>query len=89
MNIRIRYFASIREIIGQSEETLTVPPETSITGVRDLLLVRNPQLQPILARSVCAVNRRYVAVDTVLNEGDELVFIPPTGGGQPCSPLSC
>jgi sulfur-carrier protein len=81
MEIRIRYFASIREIVGQTEELLTVPATARVTDVRRLLLARTPQLQPILERSVCAVNRHYVPAETALHDGDELVFIPPTGGG--------
>ncbi len=82
MQIRIRYFASFREIIGQNEETLTLHEGASITDVRAWLLTRYPRLQSVLERSVSAVNRGYVAPETVLHEGDELVFIPPMGGGN-------
>lgn len=81
MKIRIRYFASIREITGQSEEILTVDEDTNVADVRALLHARYPRLQPILDRSACAVNRGYVAPETALHNGDELVFIPPMGGG--------
>ncbi|HLX40602.1 MAG TPA: molybdopterin converting factor subunit 1 [Ktedonobacteraceae bacterium] len=82
MKISIRYFASLREIVGTGEETLTVPEETTAAGVRALLVTRYPALQNILERCLCAVNRGYVAADSVLNDGDELVFIPPMGGGS-------
>ena len=81
MKIRIRYFASLREITGQNEEILMVDERASAADVRALLVARYPRLQPILDRSLCAVNRGYVAAETVLHEGDELVFIPPMGGG--------
>ena len=83
MNIRIRYFASFREIIGQNEEILTLPEGANVVDVRALLLTRYPRLQPIMERSACAVNHRYVSGDTALHEGDEVVFIPPVGGGMP------
>ena len=82
MKIRIRYFASLREIVGQAEEVLSVPEGAQVSTIRELLLIRYPRLQSIMERSVCAVNHQYVAAETVLYEGDELVFIPPTGGGQ-------
>ncbi|TMC22432.1 MAG: MoaD/ThiS family protein [Chloroflexi bacterium] len=82
MKIRIRYFASLREITGQNEELLMVDERTSVADIRALLVTRYPRLQPILERSLCAVNRGYVANETVLHEGDELVFIPPMGGGN-------
>ena len=81
MKIRTRYFASFREIIGQNEEVLTLHEGANVADVRALLLTRYPRLQPIMERSVCAVDHNYVPIDTVLHEGDELVFIPPVGGG--------
>lgn len=87
MHIQIRYFASLREITGKGEEKLSISDETPIADVRMILLTRYPQLQLILERCVSAVNRRYVSAETILQEGDELVFIPPTGGGTPIEPL--
>jgi molybdopterin synthase sulfur carrier subunit len=82
MKIRIRYFAALRDIVGENEEQLPVHEGAQVTDVSTQLLHRYPQLQPILARCVCAVNHRYVAPETELHDGDEVVFIPPTGGGQ-------
>ncbi len=87
MNIHIRYFASLREIIGRDEETLTVDEGTHVSDMRTLLIARYPRLQAVVERSVCAVNRGYVPAETVLHDGDELVFIPPMGGGAAMEPL--
>jgi len=81
MKIRIRYFASFREVTEQNEELLSLPEGITISDVRTQLLTRYPRLQPFMERSVCAVNRGYVPADTPLHDGDELVFIPPMGGG--------
>lgn len=80
--IHLRYFASLREKVGTSEETLNIPQETNVAGVRALLLLRYPQLEKALERAVCAVNREYVAPETILQANDEVVFIPPVGGGN-------
>ena len=81
MKIRIRYFASLREVVQQAEEILTIHDGATVVDVRHLLLTRHPDLQLILQRSVCAVNHNYVPAETTLHENDELVFIPPMGGG--------
>ena len=81
MNIRIRYFASLREIVGQSEEQLTIKEGERVSDIRARLNSLYPRLEPILVRSVCAVNHAYVPAETALHDGDELVFIPPMGGG--------
>lgn len=83
MKIHIRYFASFREITERTEETMTVDEATSVSDVRALLVARYPRLQPFMERSAYAVNRGYVPVETALHDGDELVFIPPMGGGRP------
>ena len=81
MKIRIRYFASLREVVGQSEEMLTLHEGMTVADVRAMVSISYPRLQPIVERSLCAVNRGYVTAETILHEGDELVFIPPMGGG--------
>ncbi len=82
MNILIRYFASFREIIGQNEEIVTLHDGATVADVRALLLTRYPRLQPIMQRSVYAVNQKHAPPETTLHEGDEVVFIPPVGGGS-------
>jgi sulfur-carrier protein len=81
MNIRIRYFASLRETTGQSEETLILQEGATVAALRAMLLARYPRLQKIMERSLCAVNHQYVSLETMLHDGDEVVFIPPVGGG--------
>ncbi len=87
MNIRIRYFASLREIVGKGEETFTVPEGATVADARTLLQTRYPPLETPLQRVVNAVNAHYAPGETPLHEGDELVFIPPTGGGAPMEPV--
>ncbi len=80
--IHVRYFASLRETIGKSEESLTIENGTNVAGVRTLLLTLYPEVEKPLARAVCAVNHQYRQQETILHEGDEIVFIPPVGGGS-------
>jgi sulfur-carrier protein len=82
MQIRMRYFAALREITGLREEDLHIAEGTTVAGTRAFLLERYPKLENALARAVCAINHQYVTPETVLKEGDEIVFIPPVGGGN-------
>lgn len=81
MQVRIRYFAGLREATGMEGETLDLPDGATPDAVRALLGERYPTLARLLPPCAVAVNRAYVAVDTPLREGDEVVFIPPLGGG--------
>ncbi len=87
MNIHLRYFASFRETTGKNEEPFSLPDEATVADVRALLIERYPRLQPLMQRVVCAVNHRYVSLETTLHEGDEVVFIPPVGGGESMEPI--
>ena len=81
MNIRIRYFASLREIVEKNEETLILEEGATVATLREVLLARYPRLQTVMERSLCAVNHDYVLPDLELMDDDEVVFIPPVGGG--------
>src|SRR5260370_2117481 len=89
MKIRMRYFASLREIVGLNEELLTLPEGASVSDARLMLLSRYPRLQSIMERSACSVNHGYVSSETALKEADEIVFIPPVAGGSSELPSPC
>jgi sulfur-carrier protein len=81
MRVRIRYFASLREAAGMAGETLDLPEGATAGDARALVAERHPALAAPLAPCMAAINQRYVAADAPLAENDELVFIPPLGGG--------
>jgi molybdopterin converting factor subunit 1 len=80
MQVRLRYFAALRERVGRDGESLELPQGASVAAVRELLAERYPPAASLLARCAAAVNREYVP-EATLTDGDELVFIPPVGGG--------
>jgi molybdopterin synthase catalytic subunit len=81
MQVRIRYFASLREAVGASEEALDLPDGATVAQARTLLAAQRPALARLLPTCAAAVNRSYAQAETPLSEGAELAFIPPLGGG--------
>lgn len=81
MQVRIRYFASLREAAGAADDALDLPAGATVGQARALLAERRPVLAKLLPACAAAVNRSYVQAETPLSEGVELVFIPPLGGG--------
>lgn len=82
MDIRLRYFAALREITGRERDDLSLPPAATVATARDLLAHRYPAAAPLLARCVAARNRAFATDDTPLAAGDEVVFLPPMAGGR-------
>lgn len=81
MQVTVRLFALLRELKGQSELTLEVPEGCTVAGAWELLF---PELDPARRFNramLYAVNQEYVSAQTVLQSGDELVFVPPVSGG--------
>ena len=83
MQIHLRYFAVLREATGREAEDLALPEGATIEDARSALAAQYPSLARVLPACAASVNRSYVTKDAALAEGDELVFIPPLGGGAP------
>ena len=77
--VRIRYFAILREHVGISSEER----ETTSTTVEELYgeikEEKGFNLEKEFIRFAC--NGDFVDLDCSLTDGDEIVFIPPVAGG--------
>ncbi len=78
MRIRVRYFAVLRERQGCSEAEVDVAPGTSVAALYAKLF---PPTAEGALPVMYAVNQSYVSANYALEDGDELAFVPPLGGG--------
>jgi molybdopterin synthase sulfur carrier subunit len=81
MRVRVRLFAALREALGRGEIEMDLPEGATaedawgrVTAAAPALAGRRPSLS-------ASVNRRSAPFDTALEDGDEVVFIPPVSGG--------
>ncbi len=85
MKLEVLFFASLREALGCSSETVELPAGIgTVAALREYLGARGAQwaeaLQP--ARTLrAAVNQEMVVAQHVLKDGDEVAFFPPVTGG--------
>ena len=82
--IQVRYFASLREAVGQSTESLDLPPSvTTVGALRDHLAARGEPWKALGAvRNLrAAVNQDMVGMEAPVAAGDEVAFFPPVTGG--------
>lgn len=84
MNLRVLYFASLRETVGINREQLDLSAQVrSVADLRTHLAERGGSWR-VLERAGnlrCAVNQQMAAADTPLKDGDEVAFFPPVTGG--------
>ncbi|RYF39877.1 MAG: MoaD/ThiS family protein [Comamonadaceae bacterium] len=83
MKLTVRYFASIREAIGQGSETVETAAAT-LGALRDELIARGGAHADSLARGKAvrmALDQVLCEESAPLREGAELAFFPPVTGG--------
>jgi molybdopterin synthase sulfur carrier subunit len=85
MNIKLRFFASVREALDTSNETVALPQGVSTVGaVRDFLIARGGAWAEALAHERAlrmAFDHVMCGPETPVREGGEVAFFPPVTGG--------
>jgi molybdopterin synthase sulfur carrier subunit len=83
MKIQLRYFASIREVIGSGSETLDTAA-TTLAALREELIARGGAHAEALARGRAvrvSLNQTMADESATLSDGAEVAFFPPVTGG--------
>ncbi len=83
MEVEVRYFAMIREIVGRSSDRRHLPEGATAGDLFDGLIGEHPELGRLKSIAMPMVNKSYVTLEHHLRDGDEIAFIPPVSGGEP------
>jgi molybdopterin synthase sulfur carrier subunit len=84
MSVKVLYFASLRETLGYSHETLTLPAQIATLGdLRSHLAKRGGVWESLgEGRNVrAAINQEMVGPEVAVADRDEIAFFPPVTGG--------
>jgi molybdopterin converting factor subunit 1 len=82
VEIRVKLFAGLAEMLKQRELILNVQAGTSVLQLREQLMKEYPEAKEELQQALVAVNRTYADGAAQLKEGDEVALIPPVSGGD-------
>ncbi len=81
INVKVRLFAALKELIGKNQIDLSVPENSSVKDVVKTLGASYPEVKNILSISKFAVNMEYQDIEKRLSNGDEVTIIMPVSGG--------
>ena len=81
MRVRVRLFATQRELAGTREVGLELAHGATVADAWDALVTAHPALAPGRAFVRFARNGAYADEATTVEDGDEVAMIPPVSGG--------
>lgn len=81
MSVRVLFFGHLRDFVPPEGVTLSLPTGSTVTQAAHALVARDTRFSDLLTRCRYAVNADFADASTVLNNNDELAFLPPMSGG--------
>lgn len=76
MKINVKYFASMRDRVGRSDERVELADGATVSGLWGAV-----SKEALPENTLIAVNMEYTDLSHVLKDGDEVAFFPPVTGG--------
>ena len=82
VRVTVKLFAAYQEAYGLEEVVWEFPVGTPAIAVLEKCLQERPALERWRDLTRFGVNLEFVEPDTPLQDGDEVVLIPPVSGGR-------
>lgn len=81
VRVKVLFFGRLKDVVGQSEESLDLNHASTIEQLFALYSERIPELAKYRSSVVASRNQEFAPWDTLLHSGDEVAFLPPVSGG--------
>ncbi|MBW4657442.1 MAG: MoaD/ThiS family protein [Drouetiella hepatica Uher 2000/2452] len=81
IKVMVKLFAAYQEACGVPALILHLPSGAAVGQVRDRLIEQYPELEQWRDVTRFGLNLQFVEPGAVLQDGDEVVLIPPVSGG--------
>jgi MoaE-MoaD fusion protein len=82
MLIRVLFFGLLKDLVGQSTETVDLPEGARVQELLAHYAGQFPRLGEMLPALALSVNQEYSRGDRLLRAGDEVALLPPVSGGS-------
>ena len=81
LNIKLLFFATLRDRTGLKQTEIEVPEGTTIVELKALLQERFPGIGPTLETALMSINREFAFDKDEIPAGAEIAIFPPVSGG--------
>lgn len=81
ITVRVVLFGHLKDVFPRGETTISLAMGATAADVAKDLMAKDARLSDLLTKTRVAVREEFADVDTVLNDGDEIAFLPPMSGG--------
>jgi MoaE-MoaD fusion protein len=82
MQVKLLFFATLKDIVGSRQLQLDIPKGTTVSDLWDRLESSYPRLRPYRSIVLTSVNEEYVDRAAPISDGDEVALFPPVSGGS-------
>lgn len=79
--LKVRCLGILQSLTGEAVVEIDWPQDNAIENVLNTLVARYPSIAKELPRCACAIGDELVPRNHRLQANDELVLLPPVGGG--------
>lgn len=81
MQVKVKLFYHLKEKAGTGEINLDILENSTVCEVKKTLELQFPQLRTHLENVMILMNQKIVLDDDRIQEGAEISFLTPVGGG--------
>lgn len=81
MRATVKLFALARQLAGQDQIQVDLPPGATVAQLRCAVSEQYPALAELASRAMFAVDADYATDQTPIPPGADLACIPPVSGG--------
>lgn len=80
--MKVLFFGVLKDVIGQTEQWVEMAPDSTIADLFQLFVQQHATLEGRRSSILFAKNREFAPVGTLLEDKDEVAFLPPVSGGS-------
>lgn len=81
ITVIVKLFAAYQDAYGKPELILDLPKGTVVSELCYRIIADHPELAQWRELTRFGINFQFAPPDTLLQDGDEVVLIPPVSGG--------